>query len=193
MRARYSPRFESALALSARAHARQLRKGTDLPYLTHPVHVAWLLSSYGFDEDVVIAGLLHDLLEDTWVQLGEIRATFGPRVASIVEACSEPDHDWAGWEDRKSHTVQAMRAATDDVRAVTCADKLHNLSTIRDDLATHGETVWRRFHRGIDRQAWYYRALVASLGERWDHPMLDELRAVVEEVFGPSNRPSASS
>lgn len=180
----YSSRFDDALTFSARAHGRQVRKGTDVPYVTHPVHVAWILERHGFDEDVVIAGLLHDLLEDTLVTSEEIGQRFGTRVAAIVNGCSEPDHEYGWWEDRKAHTIEFLRTASADVRAVACADKLHNLSTIRDALATHGEHVWRRFHRGREDQGWYYRGLVRSLGEGWSHAMLDELAGVVDEVFG---------
>lgn len=180
----YSPRFESALAMAARAHARQHRKGTDVPYVTHLVHVAWMLARHGFDEDVVIAGLLHDLLEDTVVGERQIRDAFGEGVARIVRECTEPDHDYAMWEERKEHTIEHLRTAGEDVRAVVCADKLHNLATIRDELRERGDEVWRKFGRGVGPQAWYYREIAASLSEGWSHPMLDELRALVAEVFG---------
>lgn len=179
----YSPRFDAALNMSARAHARQLRKGTDIPYLTHPVHVAFLLARHDAEEDVCIAALLHDLVEDTEVSLGEIERAFGGRVAAIVDGCSEPRGDYGLWEHRKEHTIESLRTAPADVRAVACADKLHNLSTIRDVLQLDGETVWDRFRRGRSDQAWYYRGLVDSLGQGWSHPLLDELRERVDEVF----------
>jgi (p)ppGpp synthase/HD superfamily hydrolase len=180
----YSPRLDEALSFAARAHVRQMRKGTDVPYFTHLVHVAWILRGYGFEEDVVIGGLLHDLLEDTAVTAGEIAARFGPRVALIVEGATEPDHEFGYWEDRKEDMIEFLRTAHEDVRAVVCADKLHNLSTTRDAIAEAGERVWRRFGRGKLDQAWYYRSAAQALGQSWSHPMLDELRGVIREVFG---------
>lgn len=180
----YSSRLDDALTFSARAHGRQVRKGTDVPYFTHPFHVAWILRDHGFDEDVVIGGLLHDLLEDTDVGKSEIAERFGPRVAEIVQGCTEPDHEWGYWEDRKEDMIASLETANDDVRAVACADKLHNLSTTKDALNIVGESVWRRFGRGRMDQAWYYRSMVHALAKGWSHPMLDELRGLVAEVFG---------
>lgn len=180
----YSRRFDEALNFTARAHVRQMRKGTDVPYVVHPVHVARLLERYGFDEDVVIAGLLHDVIEDTLTTAREVRQGFGARVAAIVQGCTEEDHEHGWWEDRKEAMIDFLRDAPPDVKAVACADKLHNLSTIRDELRSGGERVWRRFGRGRPDQSWYYREVVDSLGAGWSHPILDELRAVVAEVFG---------
>lgn len=179
----FSSRFDAALAFTARAHARQLRKGTDIPYITHLFHVAWILREYGFDEDVVIAGLLHDVLEDTHVPKRQVAELFGTRIADIVEGCTEPDHEWGYWEDRKEDMIALLRKAQPDVKAVACADKLHNLSTIRDALEEIGEGVWRRFGRGRADQGWYYRGVAQALGEGWWHRMLDDLHSLVEEVF----------
>src|SRR5262245_24388558 len=85
----FSPRYDAALALAARAHRSQLRKGTDLPYIAHPVHVSLILIRHGFGEDLAIAGLLHDVVEDTDVPLYRIAAEFGDEVAGLVAAVSE--------------------------------------------------------------------------------------------------------
>ncbi len=144
-------------------HRDQVRKGSMVPYIEHPLAVALILDRSGFDESVVIAGLLHDLVEDTAVTLDQIRQSFGERVAGIVEACSEEKVDALGrkrpWVVRKREHVKAMGQADDDVRSVVLADKLHNLVSIRLDLI-EGRPVWESFNADRDRVIGYYRAML---------------------------------
>ncbi|MBI4870456.1 MAG: bifunctional (p)ppGpp synthetase/guanosine-3',5'-bis(diphosphate) 3'-pyrophosphohydrolase [Candidatus Riflebacteria bacterium] len=156
------PRLEQAIQVAAVAHAGQFRKGTEIPYLVHPVAVAMMLQRAGCDEDVVIAGLLHDTLEDTSLDAGVIRERFGERVLALVQSCSEPQKS-APWEDRKRHTLALLESAAPDVRLVACADKLHNIRSIACDSMNEGEGFWQRFRRGKESQGWYYRSLVALL------------------------------
>src|SRR4051794_4099425 len=106
---------ERALRMAATGHRDQVRKGSGTPYIEHPMAVALILDRSGFDEETVIAGLLHDLVEDTEVTLEQIRATFGDRVAEIVDHCSEVKLDASGarrpWIDRKrDHLASAANA-----------------------------------------------------------------------------------
>lgn len=180
-------RFERALRLAATGHRQQTRKGTGVPYVEHPVAVAWILDRAGFDEDIVIAGLLHDLVEDTDTTLEEIRDGFGERVAAIVEACSEVKLDGEGrkrpWIDRKQDHLVEILQAPDDVRAVVLADKLHNLTCIQLDLLD-GVAVWESFQAGREPVLWYYRAMLDAC--RSEDPRLARLavecRAKLEEV-----------
>ena len=133
-------RVDQAIVFATQAHAHKLRKGTDIPYITHPFAVAMILARGGFGEDTIIAGLLHDTVEDAGVSLEELRQRFGDAVANIVAGCSEPDKSLP-WEERKRHTLEALRTAPLAVRAVTCADKLHNLRSLRADHAALGEEV----------------------------------------------------
>lgn len=181
-----------AIEFATQAHRNQVRKGTNTPYITHPYAIGLMLTRAGFDPEVVAAGLLHDTIEDTDATLDDIRAQFGERVAGIVEGASEPDRD-ASWEERKEHTIHYLRTAPYEVRAVACADKLHNLTTIADAYksggATGGETVWSRFKRNRSAQEWYYRSLVDSLCNHVPSgqppvPFCDEFSALVERIFG---------
>lgn len=180
---------EAALIFAARAHRAQVRKGTDIPYIVHPVGVMLLLQQAGeADPEVLAAALLHDTIEDAGVSAGDLARQFGPRVADIVVGCSEPDHAGAAWEVRKQHTVAYLRTAPRDIQLVAAADKLHNLRSMVTDHAEQGEQLWTRFNRGQPAIEWYYRALADSLsqGDARAHPVVRQLRATVTAFFGPA-------
>lgn len=185
----YSAMLHTALNAAAQAHAHQYRKGMGVPYITHPVGVAIILDRYGFPESWVIAGLLHDTLEDTDLTLPEIERRFGHEVAEIVSGCTEPEHRDKPWVERKRHTIAFLRTAPLSVKVVACADKLHNLLTIAGDLQQHGESLWQRFRFGKDEQAWYYRSLVdslqANLAPHERHEIFAEYERLVDRVFSP--------
>ena len=179
--------IEQAIQLAAEGHEGQVRKGTLVPYVTHPYAVGMMLARVGCSDEVVAAGILHDTVEDTHVTLQQIRERFGPRVASIVEGCSEPDKT-APWEERKRHTIEYLRTAPWEVRLVSCADKLHNLRTVAEAYERVGDEVWRRFKRGREQQEWYYRSLLTVLcGPNADGltlPFCGEFGELVRRVFG---------
>jgi len=176
-----------AIEFAARAHRGHCRKGTGIPYIVHPLNAAKILIDAGCPEDVVVAGILHDTVEDTPVSLDEIRHGFGTAVARIVEGASEPDKS-KPWEERKAHTIESLKTAPEGVLLVSCADKIENLVAIREDRKRFGEEVWSRFRRGRNQQAWYYRSVLAVLEERLTAepglPLVQRLRKAVEEVFG---------
>jgi (p)ppGpp synthase/HD superfamily hydrolase len=162
----YGSKLYDAIGLAAQAHHRQVRKGTEIPYLVHPLAVAGILIRAGSPEHVVIAGVLHDTLEDTAVTSEIIRSQFDPRVADLVEAVSEPDKA-APWEARKSHTLHALESTPlADALLVALADKLDNIRAIREGLESEGEVFWARFNRPKPRQEWYYRELKTIFARR---------------------------
>lgn len=179
-----SPRINKALEFAARAHLKQIRKGTDIPYITHPYAVGMILANAGCSEDVVIAGLLHDTVEDTEVTLDDILTEFGEEVAAIVAGCSEPDKELT-WEERKQHTLDELKQASLDIQFVACADKLHNISSMIEEHKRIGDEVWGRFKRGKEQQGWYFYGLLASLseGEFSSHPLYREFQSSVESLF----------
>ena len=154
-------RIEEALEIAARAHHGQFRKGTDTPYITHPYSVGLILMNIGCSEDVVIAGILHDTVEDTDLTLQCIQNSFGKSVAQIVKGCSEDKS--LRWRERKTDRIDALKSACTEVCLVTCADKLHNLRTVISEFKVIGDDVWERFHGGVEAQAWYYRSILESL------------------------------
>lgn len=183
----YSSRLYDAIEMAARAHYRQVRKGTEIPYLIHPLAVARLLIRFNSPEPVVIAAVLHDVIEDTSIGLQEIFARFGPEVAGLVTALSEPDKK-ASWEDRKSHTIACLeKNATDDVVLVALADKLDNIRAIREGLERDGDRFWERFNRPREKQRWYYERLDEVFSARVHREpaltLLSAFKAEVETIF----------
>ena len=144
----YTDRIGRALELAARSHDRQYRKSPDkkTPYITHPVAVGLLLIAYGYDEETVIAGILHDTLEDTNLSIDTIRGMFGERVAMFVEQVTEPSKTHP-WEERKRHYRERLMEASVEARAISCCDKLHNMRSIIAS-STPPRDIWKRFKKG---------------------------------------------
>lgn len=173
---------EKALQVASKSHRKQCRKNTDIPYITHPVTVGMMLMKAGYDEDTIAAGILHDTVEDTDLTLNDIEREFGPRIARIVEGCSEPNKSLP-WKERKEHTIEFLKTAPEEIRVVACADKLHNIRSIIKDYEQQGDAVWDRFNAGKEHQAWYYKNIVESLGQMSSFPLLKELQTEVELLF----------
>jgi (p)ppGpp synthase/HD superfamily hydrolase len=164
----------------------QFRKGTDIPYIAHPFNVGVILAKEGFSDEVIVAGILHDTVEDIEeITIADIRHEFGDRVAAIVEGCSEPDKSLP-WRDRKEHTIKYLKTAPFEVLCVTCADKLDNITSIARDYSTHGDELWKRFNVGKEEQSWYYHSLVLSFDtqEFREVPLYQAFQSQVEVIFG---------
>ena len=160
-------RLASATYLAALAHDGQFRKDERVPYLVHPLRVGEILAHAGAEDDVIIAGVLHDVLEDGCldergkprVDEEEIRQELGASVLELVRAASEPDKE-ASWEERKQHTIDSLSAASLQVLQVVCADKLDNVSSAIEDERRLGSVFWYRFNRPREDQRWYYQSLL---------------------------------
>ena len=158
--------FDEALAFAAQAHraVAQERKGTDFPYVVHPIRVAAILDQFEYDDNVIVAAFLHDTVEDTEVTADEITTTFGARVAQLVTSASEPDKSLS-WKEHKRHTIDELEHESDsDVLALVAADKLDNIRSIADTLRQLGQKkTWALFNAPPEDQHWYYRSLAKSL------------------------------
>jgi (p)ppGpp synthase/HD superfamily hydrolase len=179
-------RISEALALAVEAHAKQVRKGTSIPYVAHPMGVASIALEFGADEDQAIAALLHDVLEDGGPQYGPvIKEQFGARVLAIVAGCTDGVPDASGqkgdWGERKRAYLAHLAQASDDVLLVSGSDKLHNARAIVSDLLKLGPDVFKRFTAGRDGTLWYYRSL-AEIFERRRAPMAALLAAEVRQM-----------
>jgi GTP pyrophosphokinase len=182
-----SRRFEDALVFAHRLHAAQVRKGGRIPYVSHLLAVASLALEHGADEDVAIAALLHDAMEDQGGRptLERIRRRFGARVAAIVEGCSDADTvPKPAWRARKERYLCHLDTAPPDVRLVSACDKLHNARAILAGYRVHREAFWKRFKLkgGRDGTLWYYRALVQAFRRHGMTPLVAELARVVAEL-----------
>ena len=180
-----SSRFVEALAFAIGAHGDQPRKGGSVTYVAHLLGVASLVLEAGGDEDMAIAGLLHDTIEDTDTTAQEIEAEFGSRVAAIVEACTDADvRPKPPWRGRKERYLAHLRApeTPKEVLVVSRADKLHNARSMLQDYRDVGDGLWSRFKEGPEQQLWYYWTLADTFSERLPGPITDELRRVVEDL-----------
>ncbi len=179
--------FDRALIFAARAHSNQHRKGTDVPYITHPVALAVMLIEMGCSDELIVAALLHDVIEDTPVTLSEVEAEFGSRVAELVWGVTEPDRS-APWEARKAQAIHKLRDAPLPIKLLACVDKLHNIRSLARGYTEMGDRVWERFKRGKEKQAWYHRSLVGSLmaglEEPEKYPIFAQFAKEVENLFG---------
>jgi len=186
---RYSERFLRALDVAARMHAGQLRKGTEIPYISHLLGTCAIALEHGATEDEAIAALLHDAIEDVEPaeQVRAAVATFGAEVARIVEACSDAEAGNKGdWRPRKEAYI--ARIATEDapVLLVSASDKLHNARAIVADLRVHGVGYLERFNGGSEGTLWYYRSLVTAFRSNAAHPrsLVADLDVEVCEIEG---------
>lgn len=189
----YSDRLNHAFAFAAKHHDRQVRKGTRMPYLTHPANVAVILTRYGCAEDTVIAGILHDVIEDC-VREGwsremledRIAAKFGDDVLQTVLSVTKRRTDDEGVElsreEIKADYLERLAHASDAARWVCAADKVHNAGSILADLrrTIDPETVWGRFNGGRDSTLQWYRGVrdrLSAVG--FSAPILAELNDLV--------------
>jgi (p)ppGpp synthase/HD superfamily hydrolase len=181
------PCFERALLFATRKHSGQTRKGTAVPYVAHLLSVAGLVLEAGGDEDLAIAALLHDVVEDCGgaPMLKEVLRRFGKRVAHVVDGCTDTDLDpKPPWRQRKEDYLKHLRTADADVRLVSAADKLHNARSVLADYREIGEPVWDRFQGKRDGTLWYYRALLDEFERKKTNRIVNELERVVIELEG---------
>jgi (p)ppGpp synthase/HD superfamily hydrolase len=156
------PRFLRAFQFAAEKHAAQTRKASTIPYIAHLMGVASLVLEGGGDEDLAIAALLHDVVEDCGgaPMLKDVRRRFGKRVADVVVGCTDSDADpKPPWRERKENYLRHLKRADAGTRLVSAADKLNNIRSILTDYREIGESVWARFNGGREGTLWYYRAL----------------------------------
>jgi (p)ppGpp synthase/HD superfamily hydrolase len=160
-----SRRFIEALGYAARLHARQFRKRTSRPYIGHLLSVTAIVLEYGGDEDMAIAALLHDAVEDQggMPRLREIGKKFGPRVARIVDGCTDAyTEPKPPWRTRKEAYIHRVAHEPADVRLVSAADKLSNARETLADFRLRGNRVFAKFGGKKVGTLWYYRALIAA-------------------------------
>lgn len=179
-----SPRLIQAINTAAWAHRDHVRKGTDIPYVSHVVGVMHLVSQVTDDEDVLIAALFHDILEDVPEEYSPQRMAeeFGDRVVELVRGVTK-DSTLSSWQDRSDAYLAHLREADDSSVLISAADKLHNLLSIHADLDELGDELWGRFNSGKDRQLWWYRSVADLVLERLPVNLLgEELARQVERL-----------
>jgi (p)ppGpp synthase/HD superfamily hydrolase len=187
-----STRFDHALLFAAQVHRDQDRKKSGIPYISHLLGVASIVLDYGGDEDMAIAALLHDSVEDHGGRpmLKMIAQIFGPRVAKMVDGCTdsyvEDPKKKENWERRKLRYLHRVRHEDADTRFVSAADKLYNVRAVLRDLRNDGDVAFEKFSAPKAKTLWYYRSLVREyrmpgVTHRLK-PLVDDLDRVVTEV-----------
>ena len=176
---------EKAKIFAINAHMGQIRKSEpDKPMIIHPISVGMLLEEYGYDEAVVAAGYLHDVVEDTKYTIEDIKKEFGDEVANLVMGASEPDKSLS-WEERKAHTIEETKKLPLKNKLVICADKINNLEDLMLKFQKSGKRDFSAFKRGEEQQKWYYTSVYESLiyGEDENLPIFKRLKNVLDIVF----------
>ena len=176
---------EKAKMFAIQAHMGQVRKSEpDKPMIMHPISVGQLLESYGYDDHVVAAGYLHDVVEDTKYTIEDIEKEFGKDIATLVMGASEPDKSLS-WEDRKRHTIEETRRLPFRNKLVICADKINNLEDLFLKFEKSGNRDFSAFKRGEESQEWYYTSLYESLASKEDKnlPIFVRLKDILDKVF----------
>ena len=172
--------IEKAALIAFVAHAGQVRKDGGSPYVIHPYMATLTLAAYGFSEQVQAAALVHDVLEDTPVTAEQLEELLGAEIVRIVRVLSE-DKDLP-WETRKERYIEAIRGASPEVKAVSIADKIHNLESLLAAYAIQGADLWRVFNRGRDQKVWFEKTLLQAFQETWSHPMIEHYAALVARM-----------
>ncbi len=169
-----SPRIELAITTMLEAHGLGRRKSGQSFEATHVLAVGLIVKDFGFGEDAVISGILHDTLEDTDLERSIIKRRFGPQVLATVEDVTEPSRR-SSWRNRKDTYISQIRETPrDDARAVAAADKIHNLSSMVAGLEEQGPGFADAFTAGLADMVWYQETVHQTLADRWSHVILDE-------------------
>ena len=193
-------RFDRALLYATHVHGGQVRKQTSIPYVAHLLAVAATVIEYGGSEDMAIAGLLHDAVEDQGgeTRLGDIRNRFGDRVADIVRSCSDSVVDSSAGQQkedyhiRKTRYIEHLSTVDQETLLVSLSDKIHNARSILRDLRKPevGAKVWERFNKPKSDTLWYYRGLADAFQKFLPGQLaseLDEIVLVLESPKGKEN------
>ena len=181
--------LDRAIVFAVKAHAGTERRGKGFPYIVHPMEAMEIVATMTPDQELLAAAALHDTVEDTDVTIDQIRAEFGDRVASLVEAESdvmmEGVSEEDSWHARKQAAIDRLARAPHDAKMVALGDKLSNMRAIARDYAMQGDKLWSLFHASDPKDhEWHYRGLADSLRELSGTFAFQEFEALINQVFG---------
>jgi len=176
----FTTRINKAINAAAVLHDGQARKGDDLPYVVHPFSVALILMDYTEDEDVIVAGILHDTIEDTAYTKEQMEEEFGKRVTDFVLDVTEKDKALP-WQQRKDDYLKHLLATGHESKLICAADKLHNLQSMLDAFRKFGEKSYAKFNAPVDKKLWFYEECLKVFKNDKDMP--DEIIKSIEQVL----------
>ena len=179
---------DKAITFATKVHSGQLRKGTNIPYILHPLEAASIVGTMTTDDEIIAGAVLHDVVEDTDTNVEEIRKLFGERVAELVASESEDKREHLSaqstWKIRKQETLDHLKTASIDVKMITLGDKLSNIRAIYRDYNLIGDALWKRFNqKDKNEHYWYYQGIADCLGELKDHQAYKEYCKLVKDTF----------
>lgn len=175
--------IRKAADFATKAHEGTFRKGTQIPYIFHPMEVAQIAAMITSDQEIIAAAYLHDVLEDTSVTAEQIEAEFGNRVLYLVQQKTEDKS--LPWNERKAATIRHLFSAGQDVKILTLADKLSNMRSSARDYMALGEDFWQRFNeKRRESHEWYARGVIEGLGDLSYLPEYHELCRLYEFIYG---------
>lgn len=175
---------EKAKIFATITHEGQKRKSEpDKPMIIHPIAVAEILEYYGYDDNVIAAGYLHDVVEDTKFTIEDIKNNFGEDIANLVYYASEPDKSLS-WEERKTHTINEIKNMPLRNKLIVCADKINNIESLTRILNEKGMEVFNSFKRGYDSQIWYFENIYENIiyNENKNLPIFKRLKEVIKNL-----------
>lgn len=180
---KFTPKIYKAINIAAHLHDGQTRKGDGLPYVVHPVCVALMLMDYTKDEDVIVAGILHDTIEDTGYTREQMEQEFGSRVTGFVLDVTEKDKDLP-WQQRKDDYLKHLLTAGHESKLICAADKLHNLQSMLEAFRKFGEKAYERFNAPMDKKLWFYEEClkIFKCDEKMPAQIIEDLESILREL-----------
>lgn len=183
--------YEEYLKFAIEAHSGAKRKGSNIPYITHPMEVSLIVMQMTDESEVIGASLLHDVVEDTEYTLNDIKERFGDRVAELVSYESENKRPGLPaentWKIRKEEFLQHLTEAPIEVKMISLADKLSNMRAMLKDYEAMGENLWNKFNmKDPVEQEWYYRTVAEVTSELKNQEPWQEYSELCDKLFGNS-------
>lgn len=180
--------LNKAIEFATKVHNGQVRKGTTIPYILHPLEAATIVGTMTTDDEIIASAVLHDVVEDTDTTVEQIEELFGYRVARLVASESEDKREnlpaQSTWKVRKQETLDHLKSATIDVKMITLGDKLSNIRAIHRDYTTIGDELWERFNqKDKNEHHWYYQGIADCLIELNGYHAYKEYCQLIDRTF----------
>ncbi len=177
--------LNKAIKFATEKHSKQFRKGTVIPYIVHPLETMTILLSMRADMNLLVAGVLHDTIEDTDTTYEEILSVFGEEVAKLVNSHSEDKSKT--WDERKSNAINVLKTASTRHKMLVLADKVANLRSMYTDYIEFGDSFYSKFKAPKEKQAWYYNGIKDALDEMeeniYTQHVYREMKDLIQRIF----------
>ena len=180
--------LNKAIEFATKVHSEQFRKGTEIPYILHPLEAASIVGTMTTDDEVIAGAVLHDVVEDTDTTVEQVKELFGERVAELVAAESENKREdtpaQSTWKIRKQETLDHLKTAPIDVKMITLGDKLSNIRAIHRDYNKIGDELWQRFNqKDKNEHYWYYQGIADCLADLSHYQAYKEYCELIRKTF----------